>query len=92
MTSYASIDRIEGKFAVAEVEMLPHEESYPEDFAVKNTVMINIELHRILDVVGEVDEGDILVVEHDNKNIISIYYKDDEEKAKRIELFSKMWS
>ena len=41
MTSFASIDRIEGEFAVLEVELLPFEESRANDFDDKETVMMN---------------------------------------------------
>ena len=92
MTSYASIDRIEGKFAVLEVEMLTFEESRPEDFATKDTVMIDIELQKIPSDVDEINEGDILVVEHDGENVTLIYYKDEEERVRRIELLRRMWS
>ena len=92
MTSYASIDRIEGKFAVLEVEMLTFEESRPEDFATKDTVMIDVELQKIPSDVDEINEGDILVVEHDGENVTLIYYKDEEERVRRIELLRRMWS
>lgn len=91
MTSFASIDRIEGEIAVAEVELLPFEESKPEDFASKECEMIDISLQNIPDDIGEVNEGDILVVEHDGKKVTAIYYKDDEEKARRLEVLARNW-
>ena len=92
MTSFASIDRIEGEFAVLEVELLPFEESRANDFDDKETVMMNVELQQIPSDFGEVNEGDILVVEHDGQSVSLVYYKDDEEKARRIELLRRMWS
>lgn len=86
MISYASIDRIEGKFAVCEVELLPYEESRPEDFATKDTMMMDIPLQEIPRDVGEVNEGDILLVKHDGENVTFIYYKDYKEKARRLEV------
>ena len=91
MTSYASVERIEGEFVVAEVELLPFEESSPEDYATKDTTIIDIELQEVTSYVGEVNEGDILVVEHDGENVTLIYYKDEEERKRRVEILSKMW-
>lgn len=92
MTSFASIDRIEGKNAVVEVELLPFEESKPEDFATKETTMMNILLERIPTDFGAVEEGDILLVEHDSENVIQVFYKDEEERTRRIELLRRIWS
>lgn len=90
MKSYASIDRIEGKYAVCEVELLPVEESKPEDFATKDCEMMDILLPDISSHFGDVKEGDILIVEHDNKNVTSIYCKDEEEKTRRLEILNKI--
>lgn len=90
MKSYASIDRIEGKFAVCEVELLPIEESKPEDFGAKDTEMLDILLQEIPEKLGKVQEGDVLVVEHDGENVTSVYYKDEEEKARRVELLKSI--
>ena len=86
MKSYASIDRIEGKFAVCEVELISVEERNAEEYVPFNTEFVDVSLENIPNSLGNVKEGDILVVEHDFKNIISIYYKDEMEKARRLEL------
>lgn len=86
MKSYASIDRIEGKFAVCEVELIAVEQSRPEDFATKETEMLDILLQEIPESLGEIDEEDILVVEHDGKTISTVYSKDEEEKKRRVDL------
>lgn len=90
MKSYASIDRIEGKFAVCEVELIPVEESKPEDFATKETEMFDVSLQKISTFIGEVQEGDILVVEHDLEDVYFVYYKDEEEKARRLEILKSI--
>lgn len=90
MKSYASIDRIEGKFAVCEVELIPVEESKPEDFATKETEMFDVPLQKIPTSIGEVQEGDILVVEHDFEDVYFVYYKDEEEKARRLEILKSI--
>lgn len=84
MKSYASIDRIEGKFAVCEVEMIEIENSKTEDYCEKETKMMNILLEKITAKVGSVKEGDILVVEHNEEVVNEIYCKDEEEKQRRI--------
>ena len=86
MKSYASIDRIEGKFAVCEVELISVEERNAEEYVPFDTEFIDVPLKNIPATLGQVKDGDILVVEHDGKNITSIYYKDEMEKARRIEL------
>ena len=92
MKSYASIDRIEGKFAVCEVELLPVEESKPEDFAIKDCEMMDVSLRKIPFFIRKVKEGDILVVEHNGENVTRVYRKDEEEKARRLEILRGIMS
>lgn len=86
MTSYAAIDRFEGEFVVCEVEEIPISKSKPEDYATKPTTMITVELRLINQKTTKINEGDILVVEHENGNITAIYCVDAEEKARRTEI------
>lgn len=88
MTSYACIDRIEGVFAVCEVELITFEESKPEDFKTKDTAMMDVPLHEFPTIFGEVKQGDVWVVKHDNENVNHVYYKDEEEMARRLKLLS----
>ena len=90
MKSYASVDRIEGKYAVCEVELLPVEESKPENFATKDCEMMDISLQEIPADLGEVNEGNILVVEHDGENVSAVYCKDEEERARRQKLLKEI--
>ena len=90
MKSYASIDRIEGKFAVCEVEMIEIENSKPEDYCEKETKMMNILLEKITTSIGNIDEGDILVVEHNEEEVTEVYCKDEEEKQRRIAVLKKL--
>lgn len=85
MKSYASVDRIEGNFAVCEVELIGIEESKPNDFE-KSTQMIEIPIEQVDDKIGTVQEGDIIVVEHEESNVTEICYRDDDEKQRRIEV------
>lgn len=86
MKSYASIDRIEGDIAVCEVEMISYRNSKPEDFFDKETTMIDIPMDEITKVVGDVKEGDILIIRHQNETFVEVLRKDDEEKQRRINL------
>ena len=86
MISYAYIDRIEGEIAVCEVELLPFEESKPEDFKSKDTVMMDIPLDKFPKFMGSVDEGDIWVINHNSEHVNWVYYKDEEEKERRLEI------
>lgn len=86
MKSYATIDRIEENIAVCEVELLETEQSKTTDFFDKETKMMDVLLEKIHEVTENVEEGDILVVEHDGENVIYIYYKDYSEKQRRIEI------
>ena len=86
MKSYAAIDRMEENIAVCEVELLETEQSKTTDFFDKETKMMDVLLEKIHEVTENVEEGDILVVEHDGENVIYIYYKDDSEKQRRIEI------
>lgn len=87
MISYASIDRIEDKWVVCEVELLPFEESKPEDFAIKDTAMMDVCLELFFD---KVEEGDIFVVEHDGENVYFICNKDEKEKSRRQEILKNI--
>lgn len=90
MKSYASIDRIEGKWAVCEVEFVPVEESPKLNVFEKETEMIDVQLNMVIQLCGDVEEGDIIVVEHDSTNVIDVYGKDETEKQRRVELLRKI--
>ena len=67
MKSYASIDRVENEWAVCEVEMIPVEESNVCDFFSKETEMIDISLNKIIESVGEIQEGDDLILDRNDE-------------------------
>ena len=90
MKSYAAIDRIEGKYAVCEVEYVNIDESLKLKFSEKRIEMIDIPMSIINGLVGEVKEGDILVVEHEEDEIMCIYNKDDKEKQRRNDIIRKI--
>lgn len=90
MKSYASIDRIEEKLAICEVEIISIYDSKTADYSEKETKMIDISLEKIQASVGSVKEGDILIVEYNGKEVIEVYYKDDEEKQRRIAIIKEL--
>mgnify|MGYP003298106192 CR=1 FL=1 len=92
MKSYACIDRIEGKFAVCEVELNSVEESLQLSLFEKETIMIDFPYADILQKIHDVREADILVVEHDACNITAVYERDDEEKQRRVDAISALMS
>ena len=92
MISYASVDRIEGEFAVCEVELISFDESKPEDFETKETVMIDIPLDDFPEIFGGPKEGDVWVIEHDTECVQWVYYKDEEEMARRLEILNQILS
>ena len=82
MISYAVVDRIEeDTYIVCEVELVELEKSHLINDLDKEI--------KIMDVLKAqafkcVEENDVLVVEHDGKNINYVFYKDDDEKLRRL--------
>ena len=71
MKSYMTIDRIEGKFAICELEFISTEQSAEVDVP---TAMLK-----------DPEQGDVFMVEHEKETLYRIYGKDNEEKRRRIE-------
>jgi len=90
MKSYATIDSIEGKYAVCELELVDTENSLQLSFIDKDTVMLDITLETITSIIGDVIEGDVLVLEHEDGKLQNVCYKDDAEKFRRVELLKAM--
>ena len=92
MTSFASIDRIEGPFAICEVELIEMYDSTAENYMDKETKIMDVPCEFIRDsIFTEPQEGDVLVVEHNCKEVLEVYYKDNVEKAKRIEILQSLY-
>lgn len=90
MISYASIDRFENEFAVCEVELIPIENSKTISFLEKETIMIDIPMIMVELKIKNVQEGDILIVEHDGTNVTEIHGKDRKEKRRRVKLLKSI--
>ena len=89
MKVYASVDRIEGEWLVCEVELVDVETSKTMSFMEKETEMCDVPLE-FTNTVGVVAEGDILVVEYEDGEVIEICEKNNEEKNRRIALLKAM--
>lgn len=83
MKSYAAVDRIVGKHAVCEVELLEAENSNSEDYYEHAVITVEIPIELILRTVEEPSESDIFVVEHENGYVTEVYGRSEEEKARR---------
>lgn len=91
MKSYACVDRVEGDFAVCEVELVDAENSKNIELGDRETRMMDAKMENIiLDVGQEVHEGDIIVVEHNGIDVIFVYNVDEEEKKRRIEYLNQV--
>ena len=84
MISYASIDRIEGEYAVCELELCDVAESKKMDFEDKETEMVDIPVTELELYAKGAKEGDILLVKHNNGNVVTIYCRDYAEKHRRL--------
>lgn len=90
MKSYASVDRIEGKYTVLEVELLDIDTSKITSSKDKDTIIIEILTNDIISSIGEINVGDIIIVENQDSNIIMFYGKDNNEKQRRIEILNSI--
>ena len=91
MKSYACIDRVEGDFAVCEVELVDTENSKNIELGDRETKIMDAKMENIiLDVGQEVHEGDIIVVEHNGIDVIFVYCVDEGEKKRRIEYLNQV--
>lgn len=89
MISYMSIDRIEGKFAVCEIELIWVELSKTEDYWKKETKMVDVPIDKFKDCES-ISEGDIFIAVHDDGAVVEVRCRDDEEKARRTALLQSI--
>lgn len=94
MRSYVSIDRIEGDYAVCEVELISIEKSIQTDPFDKETEMIDLPVKYFRHYINEepVEEGDIFIVEYDEvaNVILWVYKRDDEERIRRLKIIENL--
>ena len=92
MESFASIDHIEGNFVVLEVELVRAQERAEYDFLDDDqTVFVDVP-KSMTAKLGEIREGDILLVTHQDEIISNIVCKDDVEKRKRVAKLEEIMS
>lgn len=87
MRSYFSIGEIDERVRLVkgELELIDVAESNGTDFIDRPTTTdVCLQLDMINDSIDKIEEGDIIVVEHNTEDVLSIYGKDDDEKSKRI--------
>lgn len=87
MKSYATIGKIQQDLVECEVEMIKLEDSKQCGF-YKETKRIKVDIRdnmftKIWFILGKLEEGDIVVVEHNGYEVIKIYYKDNAERKRR---------
>lgn len=85
MISYMSIDRLEGDFAVCELNMVWVKDCKNEEYWKTETKMVDVPIEKF-ENCGNVSQGDIFVVIHNNGEDIEVCCKDEKEKARRIAL------
>lgn len=92
--SFATIERFEeGEIAVLETELIPMENSNSSDFYDNQThprTMIMVATEFIEAAIGEVNEYDVIVVEHNGECIYNVISKADEEKARREAVYDEI--
>ena len=86
--SYASIDRIENDLAILEIESHSIETNQTIPFPRRDCYMADVPLEAFISL-GEIHEGDVFVVKHDDTTVIPIRFA-PEEKDARIEFLKKL--
>ena len=89
MISYASVDRIEGNFYVCEVELVPLAQRRAEILEDDQIIFIDIPTEKANKLLC-IEEGDILIVEHNGTEVFSILGKSDSEKERRIQFLAAL--
>lgn len=84
MVSYASLDRLEGDYAVFEVEKLSIIDSKIGDFS-KECFMADIPVTKFIDNKISLLTGNVYSVEHDGENITKLLRLEKEETKRRKE-------
>ena len=70
MKSYMTIDRIEGKFAICELEFISTEQSAEVDYWERDTEMIDVPTAMLKDP----EQGDVFMVEHEKETLYLLFY------------------
>ena len=84
MVSYLSVGGVSRNYVRDEVELIPYEESKPEDFETKPTEMMDVRRDLFEEAGFFPQEGEIYVVEHDGKDVSIVLFEDTEERERRM--------
>lgn len=87
--SYASVDRIEGCYYVCEVELVPLAQRSADILEDNQITFIDIPTEKANKLLC-IKEGDILIVEHNGTEVLSILGKSDSEKERRIQFLAAL--
>ena len=87
--SYAAIDRIEDDYAVLEIELHSIKSNEEIPFPRRDCYMADVLLATLIKTLGQVKEGDVLIVQHDETQVIPIRLAPEEKEA-RIEFLKKL--
>ena len=91
MISFAPVDRIvDEDMIVCKVELCTLEENITIPFGKKKTKTMYVEVMNVPEEVGTVCQGDVLVVEHNGKEITQVLRKDEAEKQRRIDFLNSL--
>lgn len=92
MESFASVDRLEGDYVVLEVELIRAQEREEDSFLDDElTVIVDVPVSMTAKL-GDIHEGDVLLVTHEDGIISNIVCKDDVEKRRRLSRLSEIMS
>lgn len=96
MRSYAAIDNSGRRVAVCEVDQVETAYSNAEDFEARGSVFIEIDIDMIKEAVGNFEDSDVLVVEHNGETVSKVYSWDEMtevekgEKQRRLDVARKL--
>ena len=86
--SYAAIDRIENDLVILEIELYSTEKNQDIPFPRRDCYMADVQLKAFASL-GEIHEGDVFVVKHDDNTVIPVRFAPEEKEA-RIEFLRKL--
>ena len=96
MRSYAAIDNSGKRVAVCEVDQVETVVSNPENPEARGSVFIEIDIDMIKNAVGNFEDSDVLVVEHDGETVSKVYSTDEMtevekgERQRRLDFVRKL--
>lgn len=90
MLSYMSLERIEGDYAVCEVEQIPTTDARTDDFCCISCFRVDIPISTFHNMGIPVEVGGIYTVYHNGESVDEIHSIDHAEKARRIRIIDAL--